>query len=244
MPGDAFLVGTVGGIMGCITAVLGIIWVIVVNAFLSEINVYLGQLGYYAIFFYPLMPYIHYSGEPFPPLLLAFYPSASTFYVLSFIMSTSLILTSVLIGIGLYGTHKAGGGAMGIVGPILSIIGVTLGALLIIMGNLTTGYTYTKAPVEMATVSFWPVPTPNFPLIWIAFLILGVTFILLGAASISVREMTDKPGASSAAGILSIIGAVFFIVGSLWYILLIIGFGLIFVAFILWAVVFFSSLNL
>lgn len=243
MPRDAFLVGTVGGIMGFITSVIGIIWSIVVNALLTEINSYLGQLSYYTSFLNPITKVVPYHGEPFP-LLLAFYPSASSFYVLSFILSTFLILTSVVIGIGFYGTYKAGGGAMGVVGLTFSIIGITSGALLIIMGNLATGYMYVQMLVEMSSAPFLPVPTPNFPLIWIGFLILCVTFILLGSASIRVREMTDRPGASYAAGVLSIIGAVFFLIGSLWYILLIIGFGLILVAFILWAVIFYSSRNL
>ncbi|MEM2144138.1 MAG: hypothetical protein QW279_02165, partial [Candidatus Jordarchaeaceae archaeon] len=74
----------------------------------------------------------------------------------------------------------------------------------------------------------------------------------------SVREMTEKPSFSNA-GVLSIIGALFFIIGSLiwpitlviglgptliWPITLAIGFALIFVAFILWTVVFYSSRNL
>ncbi|MFB0561450.1 MAG: NosD domain-containing protein [Candidatus Lokiarchaeia archaeon] len=240
LPRDAFLAGTVGGIIGAITAVTGVIWVLKVNTFLTEINIYLGQLSYYLNMLVPWMG-LHYlyHGEP---LLLYFYPSASLFVKLSFLMSISLIVTSILIGIGFYGTYKAGGGAMGIVGLIFSILGITSGALLIILGTLTTGYMYAAYQEGMTSESFLPVPTPNFLIIWIGFMILGLTFIILGSASISVRYMTEKPATSFAAGNLSILSALFFIIGGFIYpTILIISFGLIFVAFILWVVVFFSS---
>jgi hypothetical protein len=251
----ALLTGTAGGIIGTITAAIGIIWILILNTFLTEIHDYLVQLGVYLTSLIP-------TGFSYSyPLMLPFYPSASLFGVSSFILVIFLIMTGILIGIGFYGTYKIGGGAMGVVGFIFGIIGITAGALLIIMGNLTTGYM--KAPLFMGEIInyFFPISTPNFLVIFTGFIIMGVAFILLGSASMSVREVTQKYSTSYAAGVLSIVGAVVFIIGGLmqpiiliigggegglidWPIILTIGFGLILVAFILWAVVFYSSRNM
>ncbi len=109
---------------------------------------------------------------------------------------------------------------MGLVGLIFSSIGITLGALLIIIGNLTTEYTeYMWVQTCVPIFFIWPIPvsSPNFPATWIGFAVMGLALILLGSASIAVREMTGNPSASLAAGILSIIGAGFFITGFLIY---------------------------
>ncbi len=126
-----------------------------------------------------------------------------------------LIVTGILFGLGFYGTYKIGGGVMGVVGLASSVIGMMAGALLIIVGNLTTGYVYAYTLVEMSSVPTYPVATPNFVVMWIGFIVLGVTFIVLGSASMRVREMTERPSAFYAAGILSILCAVDFLVGGL-----------------------------
>lgn len=156
---------------------------------------------------------------------------------------------------------------MGIVGFALSVIGMMMGALLIIVGNLTTGYVYAYTLVEMASVPFYPVATPNFVVMWIGFIILGVPFIILGSASMHVREMTEKPSAFYAAGNPKHPVCSRFYCrrlsehcrwpcdgrhtetclmnqlreGSSLAGIYIIGFALILVAFILWALVFYSS---
>nr|MDO8079256.1 hypothetical protein [Candidatus Freyarchaeota archaeon] len=243
----ALLTGTIGGIVGTITTALAVIWGFITNTFLGELSSYMSKLNWYLtsvfrpdLFYGFILPY------PIP-----YFPSASTFAVTSFILVLLLIVTGLLTGIGFYGTYKIGGGAMGIVALIFSIIGITLGALLILMGNLTIAYM--SAYVwggETGYIPALPVPIPNLYLIWISFLVIGITFIILGSASIKVGEMTAMPSASKAAGILSIIGSIAFILDGLigiWahnIILAIIGFGLIFAAFILWAVVFYSSRNM
>jgi len=242
----ALLTGTVGGIIGTITAAIGMICIFILNSLLTEINDYLARLSLYlASQFGPLFePWPQLYGLPIP-YPIPFFPSTSLFGVSSFTSAIFLIVTGILIGIGFYGTYKIGGGAIGVVSLVFSIIGITSGALFIIMGNLTTGYTAPYITIGEYSYPNLPVPTQNFSVIWIGFVILGVTFLLLGYASISVREMTEKPSASYAAGILSIIGAIVFITSWLiWPIIVIIGFGLIFVAFILWTVIFYSSRNI
>jgi hypothetical protein len=198
-----------------------------------------------------------YSSIAFPPL---YSPSWFSFGVSSFILAILLIVTGILIGIGFYGLHTEGGGAMSVVGLISSVVGFTLGALLIIIGNLTTGYTYAGIFLELSIVPVLPVLIPNFSFIGLGFVVLGFTLVLIGSASISasVRDMTESPSVCSAAGIISIVGALAFFFGSFMfgsagvisglntsggYVL---GFGLIFifVAFILWAVVFYSFRNM
>nr|MDO8079480.1 hypothetical protein [Candidatus Freyarchaeota archaeon] len=126
------------------------------------------------------------------------------------------------------------------------------------MGVLTQSYTwilktYILVPFPPFYYPFFymPVSTPNYGFIWIGFIILTVTFIMLGAASIAVRGETGNSSASTSAGIVGIIGACFLVPFGLimvvpavpWLagVFTLVGFALIMVAFILWAVVFFSS---
>nr|MDO8079273.1 hypothetical protein [Candidatus Freyarchaeota archaeon] len=242
MSRGALLTGTAGAIIGAITAVFGIIWVYVYNILLNELYYYLWQIQAILsiIFPWPMVP--PWPRSYFGPPPIPIFPSWSLFGLSSYIIATFFIVTGILIGIGFYGTYKIGGGAMGIVGLIFGIIGGTLGALLIILGNITAGGMSAYIMVEMSTMSVLSVPTPNFVIMWLGFIALGLAFIIIGAASISIREMTMKPSVSLAAGIISIIGAMFFIGGLLMQgIVLVIGCALMFVVFILWAVVFFYS---
>ncbi|MEX2722862.1 MAG: nitrous oxide reductase family maturation protein NosD [Candidatus Freyarchaeota archaeon] len=243
---DAFLTGAAGGIMGALTAVGGTVWVIKVYNLLSEINIYLAQLSYYTWILAPWMAFQSYlyHGEPIMALPF-FYSSVPLFLELSFMMCVFLIVTSVLVAIGFLGTYDIGVGAANITGSVLGSIGIISGALLIIVGNLTVGYKYASAPMEMASVPFLPVPTLNFQIMWVGFTVLGLAFIVLGSAGYSIRDMTNSPDACQAAGILCIIGAIFFIIGGyVWPLILIIGFAPVLLAFILWSRVFYSSKEL
>ena len=236
MSRGALITGTTGGVIGAITAAIGIIWLSILNTFQTEIYNYLAQIGTYLS---TLVPFSIFYGEPFPFPIIPFLPSWSLFGLSSSILAVFFIVSGILIGIGFYGTYKIGGGAMGVVGLILGIIGCTLGALQIILGNLLTATQFIPMPITPYII---PVILPNFTIMWIGFMVLGVTFILLGSASITVREMTMNPSASQAAGILSIIGGSLFLLCVLFLGgILFIGFILIFVAFILWAAVFYTS---
>ncbi|MEM2135529.1 MAG: hypothetical protein QW261_13040 [Candidatus Jordarchaeaceae archaeon] len=264
----ALLTGTVGGILGIVTAVFGIVWVFIHVLFSNEIVSYCSMLSDYLMgIMYPGFPRV-YTLSQYP---IPYFPSASLFGLASFVLAVFLIVTGILFGLGFYGTYKIGGGSMGVVGLASSVIGMVAGALLITVGNLTTGYVYAYALVEMSSVPTYPVATPNFVVMWIGFIVLGVTCIMLGSASMRVREMTEKPTAFYVAGTLSILCAVDFIVGGLVNIvgghimggslrilglmnqlregsslagIYIIGFALLFAAFILWAWAFYSSRSL
>nr|MDO8076785.1 hypothetical protein [Candidatus Freyarchaeota archaeon] len=224
---------------------MGIIWVILVDAFLTEIHTYLGQLTHFFMILIPLSWYYSYPYHGYPYPIVPPLPHAFLFGVSSVILSILLVATGILIGFGFYGTYETGGGAVGLRGLTLVTIGITLGALLITVGTLTKGYMYADVVVELTSNPFLPVPTPNFPVIWMGFIVLGFTFIQLGSASISVREMTQKPSASNAAGILSILGAITFLIGGfIWPVILVVGFILILVASILWTAVFYLSKEL
>nr|MDO8081071.1 hypothetical protein [Candidatus Freyarchaeota archaeon] len=241
----ALLTGVVGGIIGAITAALGVIWSLVYKGSFP-IPVYGGILSV------PL-----YAGFVLIPFLIVFEPYAygSLFGIFSFVLAIFLIVTCILICVGFYGTHKIGGGAMGKAGLIFSILGITSGALLILIGYLTPTfetklYTWLGLTEASPSWTFYLAFKPNWLMFGTGLIALCITFILLGVASISVREVTEKPSALYAAGILSILGAVAFIIGGIVGIIVsnitiaFIGFGLIFVAFILWTVVFYSSRNL
>jgi hypothetical protein len=236
------LTGAVGGIIGVVTAVIGVMWIFIANTFLLQIFNYSISVS----------DYLTYLAEPSvypypPPNPIPFFPSWSSFSVFTLVLTIPIIVTGILLGVGFYGTYKIGGSAMGAVGFTSSVVGTTLGALLINMGNLTTGYTYAGIIAGGTVNPLIPLPAPNFSLIGLGFAVISFATLLLGAASISVREMTEKPSAFMVAGILSIVGSLVNMIGS-WalsrYGIFIIGFGLIFVALILWTWVFFSSRNL
>jgi hypothetical protein len=268
MSRSALLSGTIGGIIGVITASLGVSWLFVFDSISSDIGIYVSLLGiYFTGLFgtYTIGGVKQFQSFPYP---IPYFPSWSLFGVSSLILAAFLIMTGILIGAGFYGMYKIGGGAASVIGMVSSVIGITAGALSIVMVNLTAGYEQTWLMVGQGEASgmvpFFPVLTPNFPFIVIGFIILGFTFIMLGSASISIREMTEKPRASQAAGILSIGVAVFIVLCSLLgsipvrgilgglsnnitfgiFFGGIIGFLPILIAFILWAWVFYSSRNL
>jgi hypothetical protein len=79
-------------------------------------------------------------------------------------------------------------------------------------------------------LALWDLFAGAYLLLFIGILILLVSFIIIGAASIALREVTANSGAATAAGILSIIGGIL-LIGLL-------GYPLLFVSFLLWAIVF------
>jgi hypothetical protein len=106
--------------------------------------------------------------------------------VISLIFLSLFLVACILTGIGFYGLYKLGGSSMGIVALIFSII---CGSSFLVLGLLSLFVTTTL-------------------LAWIGMLIILVSFIIIGVASIVLREITENPGVMMAAGILSIIGAV------------------------------------
>lgn len=113
-------------------------------------------------------------------------------------------------------------------GFISSSAGISLAALFILMGNMITTlgsrldvyyqsgsliwpsffYTYTRI---MSILEF----LPNWSMIRAGFIVLGITFILLGSTSIALFEKVPRIPSSTAAGIVSIIGAIGLIIGGL-----------------------------
>ncbi|MGQ9723670.1 MAG: hypothetical protein ACUVXA_20405 [Candidatus Jordarchaeum sp.] len=226
------LAGTAGAIIGTITAFIGVMWGVVNALFFMDLSNYMSMIMVFSTFLGPIAAFI------IP------YPSSSIWLLLaSLIQAPMLIVTCTLTGLGFYGIRKVGGGIIGVVAFIFGIVGSIVGSLLIVVGNFLTMTSVAIIPnMYDFTLLIIPTTTPNFLIMWIGFVVLAVTFIIIGSASIKLREITLNSSASSAAGILSIIGGCLIIGGPMilgWTI--IIGFILLFVAFILWAVVFFSS---
>lgn len=237
------LTGTAGGIIGTITGIIGIIWSLVSISMTTEIY-------NYTQFFPMFTQWLQFSTLP-----LVLYPiNVSSFTIFSIVLSVFLIVSCSLLGVGLYGLYKAGGGAMGLVGLITSTLGSITGSLFIILGSMTESIMVIGGVRNYVIGGFLPVMVsmPNHFIILIGMIVIAISFILLGASSIVVRKTTIRSTTSVAAGILSIIGACFLILylftplqlspfAFLAGILTLIGFVLILVAFILWAVVFYSS---
>lgn len=127
--------------------------------------------------------------------------------VISIIFMSLLLVACVLTGIGFYGLYTLGGSSMGVVALIFGIIS---GSAFLVLGLIAL---FTNAIIFA----------------WIGMLILLVSFIIIGVASIVLRDFTTHPGTALAAGILSIIGGI------------LLGFAFLFVAFLLWAIVFYTA---
>lgn len=138
-----------------------------------------------------------------------FYGPSAALVIFGILFMILGIVALILVGIGFYGLYSLGGSSMGVVALIFGIIGAA-GYVIMVLGGFGGGI-----------------------LVIIGWLILLVSYIIIGAASITLREITTNPGAALAAGILSIIGGIFSIG--------LIGFGLLFVAYLLWAIVFYKT---
>jgi hypothetical protein len=246
----ALLTGTAGGAIGAIMAIMGMVWCIITGLLVSEINQNIIVSSLAAWNFY-LDNFISYN-------------MLTWFFVFSLILAILLVVSGILLGVGFYGLHTAGGGPMGVLGLILGIVGSSAGAALIFLGSLipTSIYiaSYAWGPGWYA-FSFGPVLIPSFIFTWIGVLILAGTFIVLGVASIATRRVTNRTGLAATSGILSIVGGAFLFLYTLFAIgttslgwlsiigvtagagifFTLIGFVLLFVAFLMWSVVFYSS---
>ncbi|MEM2146481.1 MAG: hypothetical protein QW279_14050, partial [Candidatus Jordarchaeaceae archaeon] len=120
MARGALLTGTAGGIIGTITAGIGVTWSIIQIQLYLEVQSYRNL--YYLISLMDMLASIYnhftyiFDALSFYLELMA-YPSTPTLllYIFSLILSILLIASGILTGVGFYGFHQAGGGAIGIV---------------------------------------------------------------------------------------------------------------------------------
>ncbi len=174
----------------------------------------------YELIFVPIYPFGFipvYSG---PSMLVV---------ALTIIFVVILFVACILTGIGFYGMYTAGGGAMGVVALIFAIIGGVAASIFTFLGVFGSYGSFYYNPYSYILA-----------LSWIGFIIFGVSFIIIGSASIAVREVSTHSGTAVAAGVLSIVGGSCLIISILFFFVWI-GFGLLFVAFILWAIVFYTT---
>ena len=214
------------------------IWSIVNTLFLQDFSFYVLylQTDVLLVYFYVVFPMF---GVEYPP---------SGFYltVFSFVLAVLLIVSLVLSGVGFYGVYRRGGGGAGVLALIAAITGGTLGATLTTLGNITGNHSIIPCFCSNGGTYFFNLPVyvgPNYLFVWVGMLVVAVTFILLGSASIAVRASTATPSVALKAGIISIIGACFLgfpPIPWLWFFWLL-AFTLMLVAFVLWTVVFYSS---
>lgn len=260
MGGGPLLAGTAGGIVGAITVVVGIVWSIAyIELVMVDVLVY-GVPVYYD-YYWSALPalMIYYLPYPFSNIW------SSLFLEFSIILALLFFATGILTRIGFKGMSKSEGVEMGVFGSA----GLNLGALTLLMGSMTQSievYSQLLPSFSDPFMNYFVllISAPNWFLIKFGFLILGLSFIILGSASWYMRKDTAHVLASAATGVLSIIGAILLIIGSLisptlvtrlyqetenilWLtgpVLTIVGFIIIFAALIIWTVVFYTSRDL
>ncbi|MFB0561138.1 MAG: hypothetical protein ACETWM_07975 [Candidatus Lokiarchaeia archaeon] len=243
----AFLAGTVGGIIGAITAVIGMMWSVMTIFKPNPFDIIPAYASYTTIAHYLMWAVIQ-SDWLF------------NFFVLSIIFSIFLMVSGVLLGAGFFGFYSVTNDEQAVAGPIVSLLGFAFVAFFIILGFMqpiielkTWVYRGHYAMPILEPLTQTIVITPNYFFFSIGILALFITLIALGVISIAMRDTTMVPTVSSSSGIISIIGALFLVP----YFLLLtsyfavigiisgfIGLILLLVAFILWTVVFFNSRNI
>ena len=208
MSRGALLAGTAGGIMGTVTVVVAFIWSLSYEFFSKPVPLFIFHGNFW------------YSG-----------PSMATiFFTIIFVVL--LVVSCILTGVGFYGTYKVSGSAIGIIGLISGIIGGIAAGIPFLIGSFTASDFY-------LTIGWQLYPYYSTSSLWngTGFIILGVSFVIMGCASIVVHKYVMHSRTAVAAGILSIIGGITLIFVFTW-----IGLALMFmfVAFLLWAIVFYT----
>jgi hypothetical protein len=263
---NTLLTGSIGGVMGAITAIIGMLWSTMTLQLAIELAEYPFQLLYVAITNALLTP-IAGDNQPLAQPVWIYVGVLTTVLVILFIVS------GILTGVGFYGVYQNGGGRMGVVGLLFGIAGSIAGAIFFLLGGiavqkygigvngLVLSYNGTSGYAILGITAFYE---PNVLFYWIGLIILAATFIILGVSSIAVHGATGRPVLSLISGISSIAGACLLFPFTLYmlenlpstvsYYLsgnaalgiesTFLGFIPIFVANILWVVVFFSSRNL
>ncbi|MEM2145885.1 MAG: hypothetical protein QW279_11025, partial [Candidatus Jordarchaeaceae archaeon] len=164
MSRGALLTGTAGGIIGTITAGIGIIWSIIHALFLISLSN--DALGRIVLRIFSILPVYTYQFHPllygiFYTLTNQFITAPPSFYnfflPVSIILIIFIVVSGILTGVGFYGFHQAGGGAIGIVGLIFGIVGSVLGSAFIILGSIIS---------ISPTSPFTPITNP-YLIIWI-----------------------------------------------------------------------------
>jgi hypothetical protein len=238
MARESLLTGTAGGMMGAAAGGIGVIWSMLDMLYVMEIVRAMNDPLLLILTFFRYSPYLSFIyGSTLMPI-------NGLYFTFSMMLAVLLFVGGVLTGIGFYGVHKAGGGAMGLAGLAFGTIGGLAGSTFLILGNMM--------PVSFTLTIFVTISVPSYLFIFIGFVILGGSLIVMGVSSIAVREVTVHSSAAAAAGVLSIIGGCFLSLYILdWLVLSIIGgimaligFILILSAFIIWSAVFYGSRNI
>lgn len=254
--------GITGGLIGSIAAIIGVIWCLYSTIFLMEYSHYTVDILIYTFYFggamIPVGDYTIFVASNVYPLLPIHSASASL-SMWTMILGIFLVASGVLIGTGFFGMYRASGSSMGVVGLITSIVGSSVGSLLIYLGVISQQLQILYSTTYFFFIFIIPILyfvqhilIPNFLYIWLGLTVLGVSFILLGVCTISLSKHTGNVWASKAAGILSIIGGVllfpyilvwFRVADTVGSAIALIGFLVILITFILWAAVYYSSRN-
>ncbi len=212
------LTGTVGGVIGTITGSIGILWIATYFIFLNKLSY---EYTFSVIcFLYLFGPFI--GQFFFPSLFPAFLELV--FLILTILLGISLIITSIMVGLGFYGLSEQGAGGIGGAALITGVSGTSVAAILLVLAD-TVFREFHLSSLYLFYYPYYYYPiylyiyTPGSLFIWYSLIVLGITFFVLGLVSVLARDSTPSLNSAVAAGILSIIGGILLIQCSYTFIL-------------------------
>jgi len=235
----SLLAGVIGGVLGTISVGVGALWSLIFYLFGIDLGKFVvGLVSLVGFLTGRWNPWAFFISGVWYPSVFSPYPShlELLFFILSVVLGPSLIIYGVLTGLGFNSALRIVGNAdMGTLSLIASSIGGSLAGTLIILGDTVVKlnpYTPLMHPPNPIVV---PVDFPHPMLLTIGCFVLGLTFMVLGVATFSIRGLTPLPKAAQTAGILSIMS------GALLCTVWCLGFSLMVISMILWTKIFISS---
>nr|MDO8076090.1 hypothetical protein [Candidatus Freyarchaeota archaeon] len=201
--------GTIGGIIGVVTAATGIVWGYLLLTHFVELSANVSSTSFMAVY---LLSYGYGSLSGILASSLIPYPSSWILLLLSTVLfSMLLVINGILIGLGFYDVAQGGRGLLGAVCLGACIIGSLLAGALLVLGvaiktTTTIGGYVLGAAVQTILI---PISFPNVVFILEGLVALGVSLLIVGITSLSIRKTVDRTESALAGGILCILGGVF-----------------------------------
>lgn len=234
----SLLAGVIGGVLGTISMGVGALWSLIFYLFGIDLGKFVvGLVSLVGFLTGRWNPWAFFISGVWYPSVFSPYPShlELLFFILSVVLGVSLIIHGVLTGLGFNGALRIVGNAdMGMLSLITSSIGGSLAGTLIILGDTVVKLNPYAPLMHPPNPIVVPVDFPHPMLLTIGCFVLGLTFMVLGVTTFSIRGLTPLPKAAQTAGILSIIS------GALLCTVWCLGFSLMVMSMILWTKIFIS----
>ncbi|MBS7250946.1 MAG: hypothetical protein KIH08_10230 [Candidatus Freyarchaeota archaeon] len=213
--------GIIGSLLGIGVSIAGFVWITTVIVFMSDLMSYAALVNFVAGFPIPLFGLSVYNGL-IVSLVVPYPNSVNWLAVVSILVVVVLVVFAVMIGLGFRSYGRSEFSAFGATVILkrgiesslylaFSFLGVLIAGVTILAGvTFQNTIVYNFLRIQGLTEIFTPIRIPEFLYTWIGLAALGVVLIVLGAATLRVRDLVDWRDLATVAGVLSIMGGVVF----------------------------------